>query len=141
MTVESSKSILKVFVIIDIIFGALEALLGILAVAGGGLLATGTIPADQVDVETSGAIVLGAGVVLLVLGIFSIVEGILSHRAGKDPSKAKPAFICAIISLVLAAISMISTISSSGSPVSAITSVLINLLLVMAANTLRKQQG
>ena len=136
MSVQSSKTFLKVFGIIDIILGALQVILGVVATAGGGLLASGQIPVEEVETEMPAAIIVVAGVVLLLLGI---LEGILSCRAAKDPSKAKPAFVCAIISLVLAAISLISAITSSGSLASPCTSVLINVILVMAANTLRKE--
>ena len=139
MSVQSSKTFLKVFGIIDIILGALQVILGVVATAGGGLLASGQVPVEEVETEMPAAIIVVAGVVLLLLGIFSVVEGILSCRAAKDPSKAKPAFVCAIISLVLAAISLISAITSSGSLASPCTSVLINVILVMAANTLRKE--
>ena len=76
---------------------------------------------------------------MLLLGGFSLAEGILSRRAAKDPSKAQPAFVCAIISLVLASVSLISAIVGGGSLVSGITGAVINVLLVMAANTLRKE--
>ena len=123
MTVQTSKSILKVFGIIDIVLGVL-VLLG---------------PMDQVEAGVSGSLVLVAGGAMLVMGCFSLAEGILSRRAAKDPSKAQPAFVFAIISLVLAAINLTWAIVGGGSPVSAIVSVAINALLVMAANTQRKE--
>ena len=139
MTVQSSKSFLKVFGILDIVLGALQVILGVAATAGGGLLASGQVPVEEMETEMPVAIIIVAGAALILLGIFSVVEGILSCRAAKDPSKATPAFVCAIISLVLAAISLISAITSSGSLLSPSTSVLTNIILVMAANTLRKE--
>ena len=47
MSVQSSKTFLKVFGIIDIILGALQVILGVVATAGGGLLASGQIPVDS----------------------------------------------------------------------------------------------
>ena len=76
---------------------------------------------------------------MLLMGAFSLVEGIFSRRAANDPSKAQPAFVFAIISLVLAAGNMIWAIVGGGSPVSGLVSVGINVLLVMAANTVRKE--
>ena len=111
----------------------------VLALTGGGLLASGAIPMDQVEAGVSGSLVLVAGGAMLVMGCFSLAEGILSRRAAKDPSKAQPAFVFAIISLVLAAINLTWAIVGGGSPVSAIVSVAINALLVMAANTQRKE--
>ena len=71
-------------------------------------MASGAIPMDQVEAGVSGSLVLVAGGAMLVMGCFSLVEGILSRRAAKDPSKAQPAFVFAIISLVLAAINLTS---------------------------------
>jgi hypothetical protein len=94
---------------------------------------------DQVEAGVSGSLVLVAGGAMLVMGCFSLAEGILSRRAAKDPSKAQPAFVITIISLVLAAINLTWAVVGGGSPVSAIVSVAINALLVMAANTQRKE--
>ena len=129
---------LKVFGILDVIFGVLLVIFSALAFAGGGLMASGAVPMDQAEAGVSSALVFVAGGAMLVLGGFSLASGILSCRAAKDPSKAQPAFVFAVISLVLAAINLTNAIVGSGSPVSAIVSVAINVLLVMAANTLRK---
>ena len=139
MTVETSKKLLSIFGIIDIIFGVLGLILGVVAAAGGGLVAVGGIAAEQADAGAAGGLALLAGIVLILVSVFSVVEGVLSRRAAKDPSKAKPAFVFAVISLVLAAISLISALTGGGSPVSAIISVVINGLLVAAANTQRKE--
>ena len=138
MSVQTSKSMLKVFGILDVIFGVLLVIFSALAFAGGGLMASGAVPMDQAEAGVSSALVFVAGGAMLVLGGFSLASGILSCRAAKDPSKAQPAFVFAVISLVLAAINLTNAIVGSGSPVSAIVSVAINVLLVMAANTLRK---
>ena len=138
MSVQTSKSMLKVFGILDVIFGVLLVIFSALAFTGGGLMASGAVPMDQAEAGVSSALVFVAGGAMLVLGGFSLASGILSCRAAKDPSKAQPAFVFAVISLVLAAINLTNAIVGSGSPVSAIVSVAINVLLVMAANTLRK---
>ena len=70
---------------------------------------------------------------------YSVAEGIFSRHAAKNPSKAQPAFVFAIIGLVLAALNLTLALIGGGSPVSAIVSVAINGLLVTAANTLRKE--
>ena len=139
MSVQSSKSLLKVLGIVDIVMGALLLLFSTLTLAGGGLLASGVVPMDQLEAGASGSLVLVVGGAMLLLGGFSLAEGILSRRAANAPSKAQPAFVCAIISLVLASVSLISAIVGGGSLVSGITGAVINVLLVMAANTLRKE--
>ena len=138
MSVNTSKSVLKVFGIVDIIFGVLLLIFSAMTLAGGGLLASGVIPMDPAEAGVSGALVLVAGGAMLVMGGFSLASGILSRRAAKDPSKAQPAFVFAVIGLVLAALNLTLAITGGGSPASALVSVAINGLLVMAANTLRK---
>ena len=139
MSVETSKTMLKVLGVVDIIFGVLLVIFSALAFAGGGLLASGAVPMDQAEAGISGALVFVAGGVMLVLGGFSLASGILARRAAKDPGKAQPAFVFAVISLVLAALNLTSAVAGGGSPVSALVSVAINVLLVMASNTLRKE--
>ena len=139
MSVETSKTMLKVFGIVDILFGALLLLFSAMTLAGGGLLASGVIPMDPAEAGVSGALVLVAGGAMLVMGGFSLASGILSRRAAKDPSKAQPAFVFAVIGLVLAALNLTLALTGGGSPISAIVSVAINGLLVVAANTLRKE--
>ena len=139
MSVQTSKSMLKVFGILDVIFGVLLVIFSALAFAGGGLMASGAVPMDQAEAGVSSALVFVAGGAMLVLGGFSLASGILSRRAAKDPSKAHPAFVFAIIGLVLAALNLTLALTGGGSPVSAIVSVAINGLLVVAANTLRKE--
>ena len=117
MSVQTSKSILKVLGIVDIILGVLVLLGSVLTLTGGGLLASGAVPMDQVEAGVSGTLVLVAGGVMLLMGCFSLAEGILARRAAKDPSKAQPAFVFAVISLVLAAGNMIWAIVGGGSPV------------------------
>ena len=139
MSVQTSKTVLKVLGIVDIILGVLVLLGSVLALAGGGLLASGAVPMDQVEAGVSGSLVLVAGGAMLVMGCFSLAEGILARRAAKDPSKAQPALVFAVISLVLAAGNMIYAIVGGGAPVSGLVSVAVNVLLVMAANTVRKE--
>ena len=139
MSVQTSKSMLKVFGILDVIFGVLLVIFSALAFTGGGLMASGAVPMDQAEAGVSSTLVFVAGGAMLVLGGFSLASGILSRRAAKDPSKAQPAFVFAIIGLVSAALNLILALTGGGSPISAIVSVAINGLLVVAANTLRKE--
>ena len=124
MSVQTSKTVLKVLGIVDIILGVLVLLGSVLTLTGGGLLASGAVPMDQVEAGVSGTLVLVAGGVMLLMG---------------DPSKAQPALVFAVISLVLAAGNLIWAIVGGGAPVSGLVSVAVNVLLVMAANTVRKE--
>ena len=94
---------------------------------------------DQAEAGVSGALVFGVGGAMLVLGAFSFASGILSRRAAKDPSKAQPAFVFAIIGAVFAVPNLVLAITGGGSLISAVVCLGINALLVVAANTLRKE--
>ncbi|MBR6840420.1 MAG: hypothetical protein IKM82_07500 [Oscillospiraceae bacterium] len=139
MSVDTSKTMLKVFGIVNMILGVMLLIFSAMTLAGGGLLASGVVPMDQAEAGVSGALVFGVGGAMLVLGAFSLASGILSRRAAKDPGKAQPAFVFAIIGAVLAVPNLVLAITGGGSPISAIVCLSINVLLVLAANTLRKE--
>ena len=85
MSVQTSKSILKVLGIVDIILGVLVLLGSVLTLMGGGLLASGAVPMDQVEAGVSGTLVLVAGGAMLLMGCFSLAEG----PAGRQKTRAK----------------------------------------------------
>ena len=72
MSVQTSKTVLKVLGIVDIILGVLVLLGSVLTLTGGGLLASGAVPMDQVEAGVSGTLVLVAGGVMLLMGCFSL---------------------------------------------------------------------
>ena len=139
MKIETSKSVLKVCGSIDMFYGVLEILLGALSMAGGGLVSAMGSLAEADIPEVAGPLVLVTGIGIVLLGVFSLVEGILSRKAATDPSKARPVFVFAMISLVLTAISVVSAFVNGGFPVSSIVGVILNGLVVAAAYTLRKE--
>ena len=138
MKIETSKSVLKVCGVIDMIYGILEILLGIMTTAGGGLISAVSVTEADVP-EVAGPLVLVFGIGIVLMGVFSLAEGIVSRKAATDPSKARPAFVFAVISLVLTGINLVASLVNGGSPVSAIVGVALNGLLVAAAYTMRKE--
>ena len=139
MKIETSKSVLKVCGSIDMFYGVLEILLGALSMAGGGLVSAMGSLAEADIPEVAGPLVLVTGIGIVLLGVFSLVEGILSRKAATDPSKARPVFVFAMISLVLTAISVVSAFVNGGFPVSSIVGVILNGLVVAAAYTMRRE--
>ena len=89
--------------------------------------------------EVAGPMVLVAGIGIVLMGVFSLVVGVLSRKAATDPSKAQPAFVFAVISLVLTGINLVASLVNGGSPLSAFVGVALNGLLVAAAYTMRKE--
>ena len=135
MSFETSQKILKVFGIIDIVFGILGILVGILALAGGGMLSV----TDESMAEYAG-MALVAGVIAVVAGIVSLLQGIFSVRASKDASKIMPAWIFAIIGLVMSVIQLFTNFSKGGSSiVSSVVSIGLSALIFVAANTIKKE--
>ena len=96
------KTGLKVVSILQIIFGALTLLLGLLA---SGLFAAGGAAGGASAGVVAGLI--GLTVVFVILGgVFDILCGIFGLRAVKDASKATPAVVVGAIALVLSVISL-----------------------------------
>ena len=120
------------------IYGILVMLLGVLTTAGGGLISAVSVTEADVP-EVAGPLVLVFGIGIVLMGVFSLAEGIVSRKAATDPSKARPAFVFAVISLVLTGINLVASLVNGGSPVSAIVGVVLNGLLVAAAYTMRKE--
>ena len=138
MKIETSKSVLKVCGVIDMIYGILVMLLGVLTTAGGGLISAVSVTEADVP-EVAGPLVLVFGIGIVLMGVFSLVVGVLSRKAATDPSKAQPAFVLAVISLVLAGINLVSALVFGGATISTIVGVVLNGLLVAAAYTVRKE--
>ena len=136
MTVETSKKILKVFGILSIIFGVLGVILGIVAIAGGGLAASA---GAGDEVVAAGAVIIVLGILALVSSVVSLLDGIFSVRAANDTSKIMPAWVFAIIGLVLRVITLFTNLKSgTSSIVGAIIGIGIGVLIFMAANTIKK---
>ncbi len=132
MTVESSNKILKIFGILGIIGGILSIIMGLIATFGGAAVTTAT------ESEEMGVLVVLVGIIMFISGIVSLIQGIFSVRAAKDNSKIGPAWLFAIISLVMGVISLGTTLANGGSIASSIPSLLISILIFMAANTIKK---
>ncbi|MBP3200109.1 MAG: hypothetical protein J6M39_00460 [Lachnospiraceae bacterium] len=156
MSLNTSKTILKVFGIISIIFGILGLLGGIASIFGGAAINLGTATGEvNMDATTAagGAAVLGIlGLIICFDSIIGLISGICSVRASKDSSKIMPAWIFALIGLVLSIISAISTFtfpsttngSTSnliGTIIGVIIGVGIDALVFAAANNIKQSAG
>ena len=132
MTVETSNKILKIFGILGIIGGALSVIMGLVASFSGQIV---TVAAED---ESMGLLVVVVGIIMVITGIVSLIEGIFSVRAAKDNSKIGPAWWFAIISLVMGVISIGSNLANGSGIAGSIPSLLISILIFMAANTIKK---
>ena len=96
MSVQTSKTILKVFGILDIIGGVLGLIGGLILLAGGGLIAAAGGSGDEAAV---GALAGILGVIALIASVITLIQGICSINAAKDTSKIMPAWVFAIIGM------------------------------------------
>ncbi len=137
MSVESSKSVLKIVGIICIVLGVM-GILGAILLLGGGGLAVAVSGGDE-ELAAGGAIALAGGVVALLASIVRILEGFFSVKAAKDSSKIMPAWIFAVIGVVSHVISLLANLQSGFSGIlNSITGLAFSALVFIAANTIKK---
>ena len=134
MTLEGSKKVLKIFGILGIIGGILVLILGVAALAGGSVLTTG---ADEEEVQL-GLMAVISGIILVISGIVSLFEGIFSVRASKDITKIGPAWFFALLGIISAVAGVGSALSQNGNISGSIGTLVINGVVFIAANTIRK---
>ena len=111
--IKNAKSTLKIMGILSIIMSAFGIILGAMSIGGGGILAgqmaaSGGMSSTEADAAaTMTGLVLAAGIMILVSGIFALLLGIFSVRASNDFSKVGPAYVLAIIDLIVSIISLV----------------------------------
>ena len=142
MSIGTSKKILKIFGILGIIMGILALAGGVLALFGGGVAGMKLNPETVTDQEAGVvALLFGGGIIFLITGFISLIEGIFSVRAAKDSSKIMPAWIFAILGLISGVVSLVSSFKADlPTIVGGVISILINVLIFVAANTIKKSR-
>ena len=131
MSLKTSKRILKIFGIFDIICGIFLIILGVMVLVGASQLSPEEIASDPS---------LSAGVsgmaIFFILGLLSLLEGIFSIRGAKDAAKIMPAWIFAIIGVIAAVVGLFTGGSLGGS----IFSLIVNIVIFIAANKIKKSR-
>ena len=148
MELETSKKILNIFGILNIIFGIFGFIFGIMFLAGGSFagigLASGEIQASQ-DLQMGIGIALIGGIIFVIIGILNFIEGILDRRAAKDISKIMPAWIISIIGLFDAAYSIFTLFTGKNytpqSILGVAIAVVLSIITFMAANSIKAAAG
>lgn len=139
MNLETSKKVLKIAGICEIIIAVIILILGVLAMIGGNDL-IGDAAANS-EAQEQAALAIGGGVILAITGVLSIIEGIISYQAGKTGKKK-----LATVAMVLAALSTISSITGlfsgnnggASNIVSTVVGIALNVLVVYAAYVVRQ---
>jgi hypothetical protein len=137
MDLAKSQKIVRILGILSII-AAVCVLIGAAGLLGIGGFGAATM--DVNDEEVAGGVVslMAVGIVMLVSGILTLLQGIFSLRAAKDASKAGPLWVISLISLIGAVASLIVTVISGGSFLSGIFSLLVACFVFYLANNIKK---
>lgn len=150
MKLNDLQRMLKVLSILTIGGGIISILGALLLAAGGAAIVNGAANAELaeltaetgVDQLTITGIAVVTSVIAAIAGAVDLVCGILGLRAAKDPSKIKPVWILAIISLVFGVINAIGTLGTgvnASNIGAAIGSVVFAGLLFWVANSIKTQ--
>ena len=140
MSLETSKKVLKVSGIICLIFAVIFLVMGLLLLFTGGTAATSLDMNVEDNAKVTG-ITLGGGIMMFLAGIVMLLETIFSLRGEKDNAKIMPAWVFAIISLIFGVINLATSLGNGANAViSNIVSLLISVLIFVAANTIKKHR-
>ena len=131
MSLNTSKKILKIFGVFDIICGIFLIILGFVVIMG-----ASTLSAEEIASDPNLSRGVGAIAIFFILGLISILEGIFSIRGAKDASKIMPAWIFALIGLIGAIVGLFMGGSMGGS----IASLIVNIVIFVAANKIKKSR-
>lgn len=145
MSIESSKRVMK-------IAGFLTIAGAVMAILGGGLIAlTGGIgtqvPEIQADsqMQESVQVLLTGGIIEIISGVLSLIEGFCSYSAGKNEKHIKAAWFFAFIamtgSILRVASFFLKPVSDTKTIISIFLALVMNVIIFIAANSLKKAKA
>lgn len=140
MKMENSKTVLKVATVLDLVFGCPMILLGVVGLIGAGVAAANPEILEGAEVLAM-ALLGGGGIVVLLIGAFSVLLGVLAWRAAKDPSKIMPVWGTSLALLVIRGLALIHAASMSEASLAGIIGFLFTGLVFYAANCIRMEVG
>lgn len=149
MSVKTSNKILKITGIATIVISIFVIIIGVLSILGSNLISVDAAAEQKLDKDLAlGVMVFSLlGMMALFSGILNLLEGIFSVRAANDNTKIMPAWIFAIINLVMGVINIITVVmdqslENKGSTiVGTIIGLVITILIFYAANTIKQAQN
>ncbi len=140
MEMKNSRTVLQVAGVIDFVFGIPGVLLGILGIAGAAAIAN--IPELSEEAAGVSAALMGGGSVLIILAsMVAVIEGILTLRAVKDPTKIMPVWVLALIYLGFSVIGMVYALSMSSVGTTDVVRLALNAFVFYAANSMKVAVG
>ncbi len=147
MNRSGSQKALLIIAIINIVFGAFTLIAGLMTGAlgvGVGVLSSSDIASAGVTGNQQAAVTAGfslLGIVGILDGILTLVEGILGLRAANDNQKIMPVWILAIVSLVISALNLLTSLFSGKFSLSLLLSVVVAALMFWIANNIKQEAG
>ena len=135
-----SQKYIKIVSILNIIGGAFYVLIGILGFLGKGLVGNEAL-IEQAGGDSSAPMAANVFlIVMIVIGLFSLVVGILGVRAANDPSKIGPVFTLAVVSLIISVVNLFVGIFGGNFSVYSLIECVPPALMTWCANNVKKQE-
>ena len=136
----ASQKYIKIVSILNIIGGAFYVLIGILGFLGKGLVGNEAL-IEQAGGDSSAPMAANVFlIVMIVIGLFSLVVGILGVRAANDPSKIGPVFTLSVVSLIISVVNLFVGIFGGNFSVYSLIECVPPALMTWCANNVKKQE-
>ncbi|MEG2212250.1 MAG: hypothetical protein RRX88_07190 [Raoultibacter sp.] len=123
----SAQKWLRILSIILIVLSIFSILGGLFMLIGGSAVGASIIDTASNEEAMVVGLTLAGGIILLVSGIVDLVISIFGLRGAKNPKKIGAFFVLAIIGVVVAALGLISTLTSGSLDAVSIVGGLISL--------------
>lgn len=134
-----SQKYIKIVSILNIIGGAFYVLIGILGFLGKGLVGNEAL-IEQAGGDSSAPMAANVFlIVMIVIGLFSLVVGILGVRAANDPSKIGPVFTLAVVSLIISVVNLFVGVFGGNFSIYSLIECVPPALMTWCANNVKKQ--
>ena len=135
----ASQKYIKIVSILNIIGGAFYVLIGILGFLGKGLVGNEAL-IEQAGGDSSAPMAANVFlIVMIVIGLFSLVVGILGVRAANDPRKIGPVFTLAVVSLIISVVNLFVGIFGGNFSIYSLVECVPPALMTWCANNVKKQ--
>ena len=133
-----SQKYIKIVSILNIIGGAFYILIAILGFLGKGVVGDEALIKEAGDSNAPAAVNVFL-IVMIIIGLFSLIVGILGIRAANDPGKAGPLFKLAVISLGISVINLFVGIFGGNFSIYSLIECVPPALMTWCSNNLKKQ--
>ena len=133
-----SQKYIKIVGILNIIGGAFYILIAILGFLGKGVVGDEALIKEAGDSNAPAAVNVFL-IVMIIIGLISLIIGILGIRAANDPAKAGPLFKLAVISLGISVINLFVGIFGGNFSIHSLIECVPPALMTWCSNNLKKQ--